>query len=308
MQERIVWPNGKIFSFTVFDDTDCSTLDNVKDMYGFLMDQGFQTTKSVWPTSGKAASTYYGENCENLQYLSWVKSLQDKGFEIGFHMAACESSLRSETIQGLEIFAKHFGHYPQSMTNHDMCLENMYWGSNRLSGINALLYNIVSQYRNHGRFRGHIDGDKYFWGDVCKEKISYVRNFVFREINTLKKCPFMPYHDSRRPLVNYWFASSDGHDVESFNDCLQESNQDRLEKEGGLCIMYTHFGLDFYKCKRLNPRFRYLMERLSKKNGWFAPVSTVLGYLLEQRGFRKRSITNRERYLLELRWLFDKLN
>ena len=55
----------------------------------------------------------------------------------------------------------------------------------------------------------------------------------------------MPYHDPRRPLVNSWFASSNGANPEVFLHCLSEKNQDRLEEEGGACVMYTHFANGF---------------------------------------------------------------
>ena len=55
----------------------------------------------------------------------------------------------------------------------------------------------------------------------------------------------MPYHDPDRPYVNAWFAASEGADVTAFNRCLSEEHQDRLEAEGGACIMYTHFASGF---------------------------------------------------------------
>jgi len=61
----------------------------------------------------------------------------------------------------------------------------------------------------------------------------------------------MPYHDPERPYVNYWFASSEGEDVEAFNKCIAEQAQDRLEQEGGACIMYTLFAKDFIKKVKL---------------------------------------------------------
>ena len=57
------------------------------------------------------------------------------------------------------------------------------------------LYNLLTRFRNRGKYRGHVEGDPYFWGDLCRQKIKYYRNFTFRDINTLKACPFMPYHD-----------------------------------------------------------------------------------------------------------------
>jgi hypothetical protein len=146
---------------------------------------------------------------------------------------------------------------------------------------------------------------QFFWGDICKERIAYVRNFVFRDINTLKKCPFMPYHDKKKPYVRFWFSSSDGGNVSRFNDCIHERNQDRLEEEGGACIMYAHLGLDFRSGGFIDERFRRLMKRLSQKNGWFVSVRTILDYLAKiNSGY---IISNAQRARLEMKWLMDKI-
>ena len=42
---------------------------------------------------------------------------------------------------------------------------------------------------------GHITGTDYFWGDIAQKHINYVRNFVYKEINTYKINPSMPYHN-----------------------------------------------------------------------------------------------------------------
>lgn len=80
-----------------------------------------------------------------------------------------------------------------------------------------MVYDVLTGFRNHGRFRGHVPAQRLFWGDVCRERIKYVRNFVFGDIDTLAACPVMPDHDPDRPLVNYWFASSEGAIVDTFN-------------------------------------------------------------------------------------------
>ena len=183
--------------------------------------------------------------------------------------------------------------------------ESIYWADARLTSWRKWLYNILTRFRHYGKFRGHIKGDKYFWGDFCREKIKYLRNFTFQNINTLKACPFMPYHDPLKPYVNRWFASSDGHDLAAFNRCLAEENQDRLEAEGGMCIMYTHFAKGFCSNGEVNSRFRELMLRLSKKNGWFVPVATLLDRLLQVNG--SHSITDVERRRIEQKWLLEKI-
>jgi hypothetical protein len=150
-----------------------------------------------------------------------------------------------------------------------------------------------------------LAGNCHYWGDVCRERVKYYRNFVFQDINTLKACPLMPYHDPRRPLVNYWFAGSNGMDLPRFNNCLSEKHQDQLEEEGGACIMYAHFAFGFLHRGSLDPRFRSLMERLAKKGGWFVPTSTVLDHLLAVNGHR--DITDRQRSRLERKWLLEKI-
>ena len=72
--------------------------------------------------------------------------------------------------------------------------------------------------------------------------------------------------------------------------------------------MYVHFGHGFYDPSTgLNPRFRTLMERLSKKNGWFVPVKDLLDYLRAKQGGTVHQLTDSERSHMERRWLFHKL-
>jgi hypothetical protein len=303
----VPWPEGKSFAFTAFDDSDLATVQNVGAVYAFLLDQGFRTTKSVWPVSGTEdpGSWFGGSTCADEEYLDWAQTLHSSGFEIGFHNAHFHNAERSTTLESLQTFKDLFGHFPKSMANHHKASQNMYWGDERLTGMTRITYNCLTRFRNAGLFRGHVDGDPHFWGDTCRTKIKYVRNFVFPEINTLKACPFMPYHDPARPYVNYWFASSEGSDVDLFNECISEANQDRLEAEGGACIMYVHFAKGFTRDGRINARFESLMRRLSRKNGWFGPVSAVLDHLLGQNG--RHVITNSERARLEWKWLLDRL-
>ena len=115
----------------------------------------------------------------------------------------------------------------------------------------------------------------------------------------------MPYHDPARPYVNYWFAASEGPRVESFNAIMHEENQDRLVREGGACIMYTHLGVGFLEKGKINTRFKALMERMSKMNGWFVPVHILLDFI--QQAKENHNITQVERRHLERRWLWHKL-
>ncbi len=306
MDSRVEWPDGKRFAFTVFDDTDSATLENVRDVYALLADLGFRTTKSCWVVEGDSRQGKFpGDTCDRPEYLKWLMELQSRGFEIGWHGPTWHGLPRAETIAALDRFAELFGHHPLTAANHTGSPVGLYWAESRLSGVLSGIYQMLTLGRNQGKYRGHIPGDDNFWGDVCKERITYYRNFVFQDINTLKACPVMPYFDENRPLVNYWFASSNGRDLQTFNHCLAEKNQDRLEEEGGLCIMYVHFAYGFYDGRRLDERFQSLMRRLAAKGGWYAPAHTVLDHLHQRCG--RHVITAAERGRLERKWFYEKL-
>jgi hypothetical protein len=301
----IAWPGGRRFAFTVFDDPDAQTLETGVPVYSLLADLGFRTTKAVWPIRGSGTPSDRGLTCADDDHRRWVESLQARGFEIGLHNATSHTSPREETERGLDTFKRFFGDAPIAMANHYNCDEAIYFGEHRVSGLPRAVYNLVTRGRNQGRFHGHTPGHALFWGDLCRARVKYVRNFVFREINTLAVCPWMPYHDPARPFVNYWFASSEGDKGPAFMERISEANQDRLEEEGGACVMYTHFGHGFVRDGRLDPTFVRLMERLARKNGWFVPVSVLLDYLLEHRP--DPVLTDAQRARLEWRWLAHKI-
>jgi len=305
-QRRIPWPGGKDFAFTVFDDTDLATLANVRPVYDLLARQGLLTTKSVWPLRNchghEPASE--GIDCQDPEYLQWVLDLQAQGFEIGLHGIASGGSVRDRTIAGIERFRSLFGGDPITYASHFTNPEGIYFGPARLSGIRRALYQLYARKHHELRFRGHVEGDELFWGDICRSHVKYVRNFVFADINTLRSCPEMPYHDPDKPYVNYWFASSEGRDVESFVATISEANQDRLAAEGGACIMYAHFAYGFCRGDSVDAQFERLIRRLARMNGWFVPVRTLLDFLLETKG--PHELSKAERRRLEWRWLLHK--
>jgi hypothetical protein len=300
----VAWPEGKRFAFTVFDDPDGETVENGRPLYDFLADCGLRTTKGLWPTTNGPRQPRF-DTCDFPAYRQWSQELQARGFEIGWHGAGPYTSSRAETLAGLERFEEYFGRGPVSMSQHCYCGENVYWGDQRVGGVYRAVYNVATRWQGHNQFFGSQPGHPRYWSDICRQRLRYVRNFVYAEIDTLSVCPWMPYHDPLRPDVQAWFASAEGATARSYVERISEANQDRLEERGGACIMYTHFGRGFFENGALNARFRELTIRLSKKNGWFVPVSTLLDYLGETRG--TTVLGARERRVLERRWLFHKI-
>lgn len=305
MNFKVPWPNNKKFAFTIFDDTDRANLSDNQLVYQCLDELGFKTTKSVWISKGNHKTNDGGVSCDDQMYTDWLLEIKKKGFEIGYHNTTYHSSYREEIENGLKKFIKTFDQFPKVMANHSANKENIYWGSHRLSGSRKIIYNILTRFKKNRYYEGQDISSPYFWGDLCKEHVTYVRNFVFSDINTLKCCPFMPYQDLSKPYVNYWFASSEGNNAEIFKKCISNENQDRLEAEGGACIMYTHFADGFCQNGKLSDKFKKQMDRLSKKNGWFVPVTTLLDFLKKHN--KMQNISPKQRRALEWKWLFDKL-
>ena len=203
----IQWPDGKDFAFTIFDDTDLQTLENAREVYSYLAELGFRTTKSVWPIRGGETPSMGGLTCEDREYLDWVLGLKNQDFEIALHNVTYHTSRREDTQRGIERFRELFGHYPHTLANHAGCREALYWGSQRLSGIRRGLFEVYWRLHRKPAYSAHLESSELFWGDICRDTIQYVRGFTSSEINTLKFCPYMPYHDPSRPFVKAWFAA-----------------------------------------------------------------------------------------------------
>jgi hypothetical protein len=312
--KKIIWPNGKKFAFTIVDDTDKTTLENGPIVYDFLSSIGIKSTKTVWIFNGEIREDnidIIGDTCENSEYLKWVQSLQKSGFEIALHNMSWSNSKRERIILGMELFKNNFGDYPKMLIQHNDTIENesLYWGRQRLSFPVNLLFDLLTlinpKSKNSDIYSGTKKTSSFFWGDICKEKIKYVRNFIFSDINTLKSCPEMPYFDSSKPYVNKWFASTEAPEINSFINVLSKDNILRLENENGCCIIYTHLGKGFVENETLNLEFVNKMQELVKRNGWFAPASEILDYI---DAFNKSTkISWYSRFFLELKWLLHKI-
>ena len=301
----MVWPENKRFAFTIFEDPDAQTLEMSREVYCFLSDLGFRTTAGVWTVDpGPSRRNSTGETCENGEYAAWMQELQRRGFEIGLHGVGPGNMLREEIIEGLARFRELFNGDPVTMANH-YGADAMYWGPARLDGISRTVYELAMRGSTSDRFYGDKIGHPSFWGDLCHQHVRYCRNFVFRELNTLKACPMMPYHDPDRPCVNYWYASAEASTLDGFLDRVTESSLDRLEEEGGAAILYTHFGRGYFDSGTLDSRFKALMVKVARRNGWFVPVKTVLRHL-ESLG-RGQTITRSARDRIARRWLWTKL-
>jgi hypothetical protein len=250
--------------------------------------------------------SHLGATLRDPEYCAWVLDLEKVGFEIGYHLTAATSSERKYIEAGLQFWWDTFQKNPKTFANHSMCQDNIYWGTNRLTGLFKRVYQLQLLFSSRYKSCGHDPNSPYFWGDICQQRITYVRNFVYPDINTLNACPYMPYHDPVYPYVNQWFSASEGAVAKKFIRTVSEKNQDRLIEAGGACIMYTHLAYGFFDGHKIHPDFVRLMKRLAKESGWFVPVGTLLDYIQEQRG--TYTLTDLNRSELEWNWLKHKIN
>jgi hypothetical protein len=287
------------------DDTDVATLENVGPVYRLLEELGFRTTKTVWPVRCPEGSRNFSssETLEDAPYLDFVLGLKARGFEIAYHGATMESSTRERTERALARFRELFGEPPRVYANHAYNQENLYWGAERLDDpLLRILYGRAEG-QPAGFYQGHVPDSPWWWGDLAGQ-ITYIRNLTFSDINVMRSNPSMPYRDPRRPAVPWWFSASDAEDVDAFNALITPEAQDRLENEGGVCIVATHLGKRFADEGVVNPETRRLLQRLAAKPGWFVPVGELLDWLREQRG-GGTGLPPREWRRMQWRWAWD---
>lgn len=302
----IEWPNGHSFAFTIFDDTDWTTLQNGPAVYSMLTDLGFSITKSVWMNDPGAQRTTGGMTCDDRDYLEWVIGLHGQGHEVAFHNASDRTSLRRTTRSALDRFESIFGHPPRVGADHAGNREALYAGPLRLSGARRLVYQAASciAQPNRPRFEGADPASPLYWGDIARSRIEYWRRFSWSTTNTAARSPVL-YNDRLTPCVNAWFDSTHAPRLESLLHVLRPAALEALEAERGVCILYTHLGVDSVGTDgRPDHRLTAALERVAEMNGWFAPVSEVLDHVRASKGIR--ALDRRDRATLERSWMLDR--
>lgn len=306
----VTFPGGKKFAFSIVDDTDLTKLERIKPLYDLLYQYGFRTTKTIWVLAPNdlSHSPNHGDTLMDSAYRDFILDIQNKGFEIALHGVRGGSSTREDITKGIEEFRRVLGHYPTLHVNHSYNKDNLYWGANRWSFPPfQWVYGMLVEYN----FGGEDQASSYFWGDMAKQHIRYVNQFTYDDVNLLAINPVLPYHLPDKPYVNYWFPTADGDGADHFNKLLSEDNLNRLEKEGGVCLVYAHLGAGGFNVdnKRhddaVDPRFEARLKALASRNGWFAPASEILDYLREQPGWRGE-MSFRETVRLEILFLWNR--
>lgn len=280
------FPDGARFAFTILDDTDDATVENLAPVYDLLTELGFRTTKTAWPLDCPEGSPLYSaaETLANAEYLAFVRDLAARGFELAYHGATMESSPRARTEEGLRVFESLLGATPKIYCNHGQNLENIYWGAARYRAAPIRLpVAVAARLLGKPRFTGHVPGSPYFWGDLCKARFRFVRNFAFSTLNSGAIPPYGPYRLKSTPWVQYWFNTADAPDAGRFKMLVTQQGIRQLAESGGVCILSTHLGKRFARNGRVDPEVEDTLRYIATLPGWFRPVSEILEYLLTGR-------------------------
>lgn len=302
---KISWPENKSFAFTIVDDTDNGTVENLRPVYDLLYQNGLRTTKTVWVYPPR--DNFTGQCLLDNSYENFIKQLHQLGFEIALHNVGSGHFTRDEILVGLETFNEIMGFYPTMQINHASNPDNIYWGITRYTKVLSALMELI--YGERRSYYGTDPNSDHFWGDISKGHFKYIRNHTFNGIDTLRYDPKMPYRVAAKDeYSNYWFSSSDAHTVKEFNALTMPEKVKRLVRRSGLCIVYTHFAYGFVDSEgNLDTTFRDNIQFLSEQNGWFAPASEILDYLRRQTTVDNEYASYLYRVRLDFLWILDRL-
>ena len=237
------FPADRQCAISVTDDTDYFQFATVDPVYALVDSLGLRLTKTVWVFDAPDADpASVGLSLENADYRSWVEEEAARGHEITLHTASSRSDERERMLEAYAILEEMTGERPKLEIFHSYNREAFYWGSDRLPGpVLKLLYGIT----HRGSFEGATEGSPYYWVDIARSLVRYVRTYTTNDINTLALNPSMPYEDPSTPMAPLWFASSNGRVGEQFARLFSEENVERLKRERGVSIVYAHFGAAF---------------------------------------------------------------
>jgi hypothetical protein len=236
------WPYPCRWAFSLIDDTDCSTLEAVRTVYEYCLARGIHPTKTLWvhaarrecgsPHGGKPDP---GVTLDDAGYLAYCQSLANRGVELCLHDASAGNNLRPEIEAAFERFHEAFGYLPRVHVFHSHNADHFYWGADhyRSRWLGAIARAVAGRYEYHGS----DPGSPWYWSDICRRLISYVRLYRTRRFDVLRCNPSMPYHLPGKPDVRLWFSASAG---AARLDRFDERAIEEIARNDGAFLLYAY--------------------------------------------------------------------
>jgi hypothetical protein len=227
--------------FTITDDTDASELGPVRAVYDTLAAHDVRVTRTVWAFPPEEpcgippmpAQMQRGVTLADADYLHYCESLAARGFEIALHGATAGNNRRSLIERA---FARLDRHFPPASTYicHGKNADNPYWQEKAVP--RGPLRWASAGFARAYACSGEDPASPYFWGDLCRERVRYIRLYRTREPNVLAVNPSMPYFEPEKPFVRGWFSAC----KRSFAHVTGHDILTSLERDWGLCVLYQY--------------------------------------------------------------------
>ena len=155
-----------------------------------------RTTKTVWPFRARKGALDFGELADARgPGLSDSSSTCSGGVSRSRHTARRWSRARENARCGLEAMRDVFGEYPTS-TRTTRTIARTSTGARHASTTDRRA-RFIDAIPGHVPFDGHVEGSPYWWGDVARGRIRYVRNLTFDALDVTRINPTMPYVDPK---------------------------------------------------------------------------------------------------------------
>ena len=189
------------------------------------------------------------------------------------------NNVREDVIRGLQTFKETFGYAPSVYICHSHNAEHPYWGEQQYRSTIAKLATWFLYRFKREEFFGHDPSSEYYWSDICRKTIRYMRLYRTRHPNVLKKNPHLPYHQFDKPDVLFWFSGT-GEDYELL-ERITPRVLDKLAREDGAIIHYAHTSLFLDTAKSTRSGLRPEVEKAfdligDREDCWCSGVTAVL--------------------------------
>ena len=240
---KLLWtPHPYRGGFAILDHPDGATLERVRAVYDYLDSMGVRTTKTLWAFEPEGPSgipplpelVLEGVTLESRAYRDYCVRLARGGFELALHGASAGNNRRGRTCAAFDRLERELGAAARTYVCHAKNAENPYWQGKAVVGGPLRWAANLAGWRH--RCSGEDPASPYYWGDVCRERVRYMRLFRTPEINTLGANPSMPYFEREKPCVRGWFTATD----RSLDRATRPDALALLAHENGLCVSRQH--------------------------------------------------------------------